>query len=288
MRSVIFEYARALLRYFALLSVRSGFLYSILLHLFVLGIAFSDVSFLRRDAPILSTPIAVELVTISKQTNLPKPKVKPKPRPKREAVVKKAEPKKIAKLKDAIPLPEPPKPKPVKKPEVAKVKPQPKPKPPKEEKKSKFDLTRIAALINKEKKERSEVKPELEPDQPEPKQVPTNNTARLRDAPLTISEKDAIRMQIQRCWSLPAGASEAEGLVVKIRLFLRPDGSLSRPPEIVDADRMTRQGEEYFRAAAESAVRAVHKCESLRMPATKYESWREMVLTFDPSEMLGG
>ena len=287
MRSVYVDYAQAFLRYFALLSVRSGFLYSFILHILVLGVALSDVSFLQRQQTALSKPIPVELVTIAKRTNLPKPKVRPKAKPKRAAPVEKPEAKQAAKPKEAVPLPSPPVPKPAKKQEVAKAKPKAKPaQPAKKKAEKKFDLSRIAALIDKEKKEQRETEPKSE--EPKVKDAPTSRLSQLRDEPLTISEIDAVKLQIRRCWSLPAGASDAENLVVKVRLFLRRDGSLSRRPEIVDAARMVRPGEEYFRTAAESAVRAVLKCEPLRMPSTKYERWREMVLTFDPSEMLGG
>lgn len=286
MRAELADYARAVIRYFALLSVRSGFLYSLVFHAVVIGVAVSEVSFLRRQPIVISRPIPVELVTIAKRTNIPKPKVAPKPKPKKEAA-RKATPKPVAKRMDAIPLPTPPKSKPARKQVVAKVKPRLKPKPPQKKAEAPtFDIGRIAALINKEKKEQTAVEPK--PDQPEVKKPPIRTTARSLDAPMTVSEIDAVKMQIRRCWSLPTGASNAENLIVKVRLFLRRDGSLSRHPEIVDGERMKRAGEEYFRAAAESAVRAVLKCEPLRMPPKKYDRWREMVLTFDPSEMLGG
>ena len=105
---------------------------------------------------------------------------------------------------------------------------------------------------------------------------------------MASSGTDAIKLQIQSGWSLPAGARDAENLVVKLRLFLNPDGSLARAPEIVDRARMNQPGQEFFRTAAESAVRAVRKCEPLRLPPGKYDHWREMVLTFDPRDMFGG
>ena len=286
MRAEFTDYARAVLRYFALLSVRSGFLYSFLLHVLVFAMAASEVSFLSRQPMVISRPIPVELVTIAQRTNLPKPKVAPKPKPKRQAVQKPAPPP-AATASNAVPLPSSPKTKPAKKKDVAKVKPRPKPKPPtKKAKIPEFDIGRIAALINKEKEEKTEIKKRS--DQPEVKTPLISRPAKALHQPLTISEIDAVKLQIQRCWSLPAGANNAEGLIVKVRLFLHRDGSLSRQPEIVDAPRMTRPGEEFFRTAAESAMRAVLKCDPLRMPAKKYERWREMVLTFDPSEMLGG
>jgi len=286
LRAEFAEYARAVMRYLALLSVRSGFLYSFLLHALVFVVAASGVSFLSRQPVVISRPIPIELITIAERTNLPKPKVAPKPKPKRVEAQKPAPPP-AATATDAVPLPSPPKAKPAKKKVTAKVKPKPKPKPPaKKAEKPKFDIGKIAALINKEKEEKTDI--QVKPDEPDVKTPPISRSAKTLDQPMTISEIDAVKLQIRRCWSLPAGASNAEGLIVKVRLFLHRDGSLSRDPEIVDAERMNRKGEEYFRTAAESAVRAVLKCEPLRMPAKKYERWREMVLTFDPRDMLGG
>ena len=96
---------------------------------------------------------------------------------------------------------------------------------------------------------------------------------------------DAIKQQIERNWSVPAGAKDAANLVVRIHISLNPDGSLSGPPQIVDQSRM---GDDYYRAAAESALRAIYKSEPLKLPPDKYESWRDITLTFDPKEMLGG
>jgi len=61
-----------------------------------------------------------------------------------------------------------------------------------------------------------------------------------------------------------------------------------REAHIVDVDKMRR--DPYFRAAAESALRAVQnpRCSPLRLPPSKYRLWRNMTLEFDPREMLGG
>jgi hypothetical protein len=104
-----------------------------------------------------------------------------------------------------------------------------------------------------------------------------------------MSELDAIRLQIQRCWSVPAGARDAENLIVKIRILLKPDGTLLGDPEIVDRVRMARPGEENFRAAAESAYRAVKLCAPLKnLPPEKYDLWRDIELTFNPRDLLRG
>jgi hypothetical protein len=103
---------------------------------------------------------------------------------------------------------------------------------------------------------------------------------------MTMSEIAAIRYQIQQCWSIPAGARDAENLVVRIKVFLNSDGSLSKAPEIVGGNGAS---DPFYRTAAESARRAILKCSPLKnLPAAKYARWREITLTFNPRDMLGG
>ncbi len=48
-------------------------------------------------------------------------------------------------------------------------------------------------------------------------------------------------------------------------------------------------GDADFRAAAESALRAVlnPRCHPFALPREKYDSWKTMTLVFDPKEMFG-
>lgn len=175
--------------------------------------------------------------------------------------------------------------------------PQTKPEPPKQQ--PVFDPTAIAALLDRTRQQNPQpqttptpAKPATPTPQPQaarpPAPVVTQSPQPARDVPLTISEVDAFRAAVERCWIVPAGARDAQNLRVTIRVFLNQDGSLARPPEIVDENRMNRAGEENFRTAAESARRAVQRCAPYRMlPANKYDTWREVELTFDPARMLG-
>jgi hypothetical protein len=43
-----------------------------------------------------------------------------------------------------------------------------------------------------------------------------------------------------------------------------------------------------FGIAAESARRAVLRCAPYSLPAEKYDAWREVIINFDPRELLGG
>ena len=102
---------------------------------------------------------------------------------------------------------------------------------------------------------------------------------------LTLSQIDYVKSKMQKCWSVPAGARDAKDLVVIVRISLTPDGGLRGAPELVNTERL---GEEYFRVAAESALRAIRRCAPYELPQASYEQWREMELKFDPREMFRG
>jgi colicin import membrane protein len=98
-----------------------------------------------------------------------------------------------------------------------------------------------------------------------------------------MSEIDALRAQIQACWNPPVGAEEAEKLIVRLRIQFKPDGTLSREPELLN-----RGTSSYFTVAAESAMRAVRRCQPYTMPAAKYDVWKDVEVTFDPRDMFRG
>ena len=101
---------------------------------------------------------------------------------------------------------------------------------------------------------------------------------------LTISEKDAIRRQFYRCWIVPAGAKDLKDLVVSIRIKLNEDGEVVKTKLLTDS----KLSNSFYRAASESAMRAVNhpECKKLQVPKKKYETWKEIILDFDPSQSL--
>ena len=104
---------------------------------------------------------------------------------------------------------------------------------------------------------------------------------------LTLSEEYAIRSQFLRCWSIPIGMPEDDSLVVKVKISLRQDGSLMKPPEVTDHQRMNKPSEKYFKVLAESALRAVRRCDPIKTPSIeRYEYLKTLQLNFDPREIL--
>jgi len=147
-------------------------------------------------------------------------------------------------------------------------------------KKDNFDPLKIAELIDMAQ----DTKPIEDAKDEEYESLDSTDT--LVDK-LTLSEEDAIRSQFLRCWSIPIGMPEDDSLVVKVKISLRQDGSLMKPPEVTDHQRMNKPSQKYFKVLAESALRAVRRCDPIKTPSKdRYEDWKTLQLNFDPREIL--
>ena len=148
------------------------------------------------------------------------------------------------------------------------------------EKKELFDPNQIAALIDKSKEETSE-------NLKKSKKLTQSNVKNSFSTALTLSQEDALKAQIFGCWSLPLGLPYQKNLMVRIKLKLKPDGTVLRS-EILDHARMNMPGQGFYKVLAESALRAIRICQPLRVPPTGYEKWKDLQLNFDANEMLKG
>ena len=148
------------------------------------------------------------------------------------------------------------------------------------EKKELFDPNNISALIDKSKEDFGETNKKLN-------KISQSQDSSMDSSKLTLSEEDALKAQIFGCWSIPLGLPYNEDLLVRIKLKLRPDGTLIKT-EILDHARMNMPGQGFFRVLAESALRAIQLCQPLKVPTSGYERWKDLQLNFDAREMLGG
>lgn len=144
---------------------------------------------------------------------------------------------------------------------------------PKSEEKE-FDADEVAALLNKEKASGGGAKRSTQT-------ASLGGDRTTGGSKLTQSEMDALRGQVQRCWSIPAGAADAGDLRVSVQFKLDRSGALEGSPQIISGGGSA--GVE--RAAAEAARRAVSRCAPYTLPAEKYEAWADVIVNFDPSEM---
>lgn len=158
---------------------------------------------------------------------------------------------------------------------------------PKEKEAEKPKPDEFAALLNQLKQEAKTDKSKDAKDKTNTTENKTKSDAPYNDAlPLSISEKDAIRSQFIQCWTMPAGAKDAKSLAARVKIKLQPDGTVLEA--VLAPDQQGRYSSDpFFRAAADSAIRAVHKCSPIKnLPPEKYNSWRETELNFDPQDTL--
>ena len=255
-------------------------------HALIIILTIVSLPFVAKKPLDLPPLISVELIQISEKTNIPfAPKAKKIiekiKEEEKKLVSEQAPPKKVKKIKpEAIPMPDQ---------KVEKIKQvNDKQNPEVEdtkvkqvsefEKKEIFDPTNIAALIDKSKENLAETDVKSN-------KITQSQDKSLNNVGLTLSEEDALKAQIFGCWSIPLGLPYNENLMVRIKLKLKPDGTII-DSEILDHARMNKPGQNFYKVLAESALRAIQLCQPLRVPSTGYERWKDLQLNFDAREML--
>ena len=193
--------------------------------------------FLAKKPINLPPIVSVELIQISDKTNIPFApkaqktieKIKEK---EKKLVSQQAPPKKVKKIKpESIPMPDENIEK-IKKVEEDKQNPEKIDNEVKQvsefEKKELFDPNNIAALIDKSKVESAETLKKTD-------KITQDQDRNIENSGLSLSEEDALKAQIFGCWSIPLGLPYNEDLLVRIKLELKPDGSVISS-EILDHD----------------------------------------------------
>ncbi len=268
---------------------RSIFL-SLIFHSAMIVITAITLPFMKREPIDLPPILSVDLIQITDTTSIPfaakaaKTLEKIKKKEEERLVSEQAPPTEKKKEKpDRIPMPEDLN---EEKKEIVKKKQNPKEikeeirQASEFEKKELFDPNQIAALIDKSKEETAETLKKNE-------KLTQSSVKTSFATGLTLSQEDALKAQIFGCWSLPLGLPYHKNLLVRIKLKLRPDGTVLRS-EILDHARMNQPGQGFYKVLAESALRAIRICQPLRVPPTGYDKWKDLQLNFDANEMLKG
>ncbi len=291
--------------------MRNAVLISAGLHVAAIALTVGGLPSLFDSERVEVVPIAVELVTFTeeeKPPSEPKAKPAPKPDPPREPpepppATPTAEPPPPEPIAEPLPAPTPPEPAP--KP-VVKAKPKPKPKPklkllarkvvvPQPRSKPRPPPDEFQKLLKNLKQEKKREDDERKRVQEPPialvlRSPPVPSAPRppspLEQRMLAATLSQEVMRQVTPCWSIPAGVKDAHTIRVGVRIYLKPDGHLSGPPEVEDSKRM--RSDLAFRAVAESALRALRnpRCSPLRLPLKSFETWREISFNFDPRELL--
>ncbi len=253
-----------------------GFLFSTILHGLVITMAWLGMPFWQRNPLDVTPPMVVELVAIAEVTAAPAPEPKPELEPEPEP---EPEPEQLA-APDPPPESEVPVPPPPEDEQLAALPPAPtvavpprKPTPPKRD-----SFQELVSLV---KDLEQEVASRPQPETPAPDEVDPDQqlrTLQMADR-ATLSERDAIRAHIERCWRIDPGKEGIQDLSVDLRVGINPDGSVRRA-NIEDTGRYFT--EPAFRTFADSARTAVLSCSNIPISPQRYEIFKEIVFTFSP------
>jgi outer membrane biosynthesis protein TonB len=255
---------------------------AVLLHVGIVAATFMTWSH-RLDIQDQTPVVPVDLVTLGDKTNvMAMVKQQPKAPPKDEEQPPTPEPAPTPQA--AAPAPqqeEAPPPaqaeaavKLAKPPPLQKVQPVQK----NEEKKSKFDVDNIMALLDKRAPQASAA-PNARAGTRTIKGIGQQNA-------MTADLISMLASQIYKCWSPPVGAPNAGDLTVSFELFLTPDGNVAQPPQL-KANSVPAGGESYARAAVDAARRAIYTCAPYQLPADRYAQWADVTFNFSPRDMVG-
>jgi outer membrane biosynthesis protein TonB len=281
--------------------MKSPLVASLLFHGFLILLFSGAFFFFSKPVEFPEEAMAVEILPVSEkaQSNFEAPVA---PKKKEEPKEVKDEPPPMPKATEQSKTPKPPEPKkterkkledkpketpkPVKKAEVAKEKPVPPVPVKKEEAKEtpKEDTEEFSSVLkNLVGDEQAEPTPDSVP-RDTPRQAPQLTAPAPLGSQLTMSEMDGLRSQLAQCWHIIAGARDAQDLVVDV------DITVSAAKTVIDArivDQLRYSSDTLFRAAADSAIRALHSpaCTPLNLPDGKYEQWKTITLQFDPKNM---
>jgi len=101
--------------------------------------------------------------------------------------------------------------------------------------------------------------------------------------PLTRGEQDGLRIAVQACWNVGSLSTDALSTTVVVLVRMAADGK-PESVEMLSSDGATPTA---TRGAYEAARRAVIRCgaQGFPLPPGKYDQWREIEMTFDPSNM---
>ncbi len=225
--------------------------------------------------PTPESPDAVEPKPVAHPKVEPKkvaavePKPKPAEPPKKPAP--KFKPDELAKLlNDDKPKDPPPKPAPKQKSGDEAAEPT-----------DKFDLSDISRILNKDM-------PQKKPATGEALQqvaslgAPTASAEKM--APSLWAQLDGLLQdQYRHCWNY-IGMEGQEKYVPQIHVQYGQDGALIGEPQL-----MNPPADPNLRSLADSALRAVRRCNPLRIPAQYqpyYDQWKGRIVRFDPEDML--
>lgn len=158
------------------------------------------------------------------------------------------------------------------------AKDEPKPLPPKkppQKQEPKFDVNKIAALIDQREPQRTAAAGN------ELNKEPSLGRANGMAPQLSQNELAAFRERLKDCWTVPVGAENMDKLQVVFRILFNQNGTVRGMPQLVEASASTLGP-----ALAESAKRAILQCQPYTMLRREsYDQWKDIEVAFNPKDM---
>lgn len=108
--------------------------------------------------------------------------------------------------------------------------------------------------------------------------------AATKPADLAPDEVTAFRRHLARCAVRPAAISAGDKVRIIVRVWLAPDGNLSKPPVLIEASASPKGP-----PLMQSVIAALQACQPFNMlsPA-KYDEWKVIDLTVTPQDFGSG
>lgn len=141
---------------------------------------------------------------------------------------------------------------------------------------SDFNADEVAALLNKTDASGGGAKRSTD-------QAALGGKTDTGGSTLSQSEMDALRGTIQNNWLITPGMADAQDVRIRVSFRLDENGELIGEPEAT-ATGGTPTAQQVLMSGA---VRAVRKSAPFsNLPRDKYDAWSEVVVNFDPSELM--
>lgn len=141
---------------------------------------------------------------------------------------------------------------------------------------SDFNADEVAALLNKQEPSGGGAKRSTET-------AALGGKRTTGGSQLSQTEMDALRGAIQRNWQIIPGMADTADVRVRVVIKLDRDGSIIGRPDV----EATGGSEGTRRALAGGALRAVMRTAPFtNLPPDKYDTWSEVIVNFDPSDLL--
>lgn len=103
--------------------------------------------------------------------------------------------------------------------------------------------------------------------------------------PLSVGEKESLRVAVSSCWNVGSLSTDALGTTVVVSVAMTQDGK-----PVTSSIRMASSSggsEQAARQAFEAARRAIIRCgaKGFELPVEKYSQWQDIEMTFNPERM---